>query len=237
MGNFGGMGLSFGLLQWNIGSGSLQPLLLEFARNYPQRFEAIFGLHTAQLRQILRQPRAEQLRFAQSINNAQNRIIEPWVGYFGQLAQDPAFQRIQIRHARQRLNVAAGYARQFGLRSERALALMFDNVTQNGPAWLQRSNRAHLIEQRRAELERQFGRRLTEREVLEIIANVVADTVRPEYREYVRRRRMTIVTGRGLVHRRQFDLERDFGLTDQPWEWAFGTVPMTASSTPAPTLP
>jgi len=237
-GDFDGQGLSFGLLQWNFGTGSLQPLLLEFARRQPQRFAAIFGPHAAQLRQVLGQTPAEQLRFARSINDARKRIGPPWSGYFGQLAADPAFQQIQLQQVRQRMNRAIAQTRQLGLRSERGLALLFDNITQNGAAWPQRRNRAALIQQRRAALEQHQGRPASELELLEIIANVVADTVLPRWRENVRHRRMTIVNGRGRVHGRIFDLERDFGLTDQPWEattaaaalqGGLGQVPVPAS--------
>jgi hypothetical protein len=218
-GNFDGMGLSFGLMQWNIGSGSLQPLLNEFARDYPQRFEAVFGTDANAVHQMLRQPQADQLRWAQTINDSRNQIVQRWAGHFQQLESDQAFQQIQLRHVRAAMDQAIGYARQLGLRSERGLALMFDNVTQNGPHWWGRQNRAVLTQQRRADFGRQNGRAPQERDLLAIIANVVADTVLPQYREDVRSRRMTIVNGRGRVHGDNYDLERQFGLTDQPWEF------------------
>lgn len=217
-GNFDGMGLSFGLLQWNIGSGSLQPLLQEFARHHPQQFQAVFGQHAAQLRQVLQQSKLDQMRFARSINDTKNRIVQPWAGYFRLLETNPTFQQIQLSHVRPRMNKAIQYAKQFQLRSERGLALMFDIVTQSGSAWLQKKNRAALIQQRQTAAQQQLERSLTEREVLSIIANVVADTSASRWREDVRVRKLTIVTGRGTVHKRQFDLARDFGLTDQPWE-------------------
>src|SRR5215204_405671 len=63
-------------------------------------------------------------------------IQERWASYFRRLGEDPPFQRIQLRHVRPRMNTAADYARQFGLRSERGLAFMFDVVTQHGGGWL-----------------------------------------------------------------------------------------------------
>lgn len=233
-GNFDGQGLSFGLLQWNIGTGSLQPMLGEFARLHAQSFDSVFGPHAAQFRQVLGQSREDQLRFARSINDARNNIIEPWKTYFGRLAQDPLFQQIQLRDARRRMDDAVNYARLLGLRTERALAVMFDNVTQNGSAWLRVKNRHALVQQLRVAREQQLGRGLTEREFLAVIANVVADTVLPRWRENVRRRRMTIVEGRGRVHGRDFDLEREFGLTDQAWEAAATARPAAVPpSTPS----
>jgi hypothetical protein len=229
-GNFDGMGLSFGLLQWNFGSGSLQPLLTEFSQKYPQQFVLVFGTDAARLQQVLGQSQEAQLAFARSINNAKNRVMEPWVTYFRKLEANPAFQQIQLKHVRPRLKKAADYAQQFQLRSERSFALMFDIVTQSGSAWLTCNRkscqaRLPLIEQRRAAAQQQLGRLLTERELLAIIANVVADTSSSKWREDVRKRKMVIVTGVGIVHGHTFNLQRDFGLTDQPWQHGQSSMP------------
>ena len=236
-GNFDNQGLSFGLLQWNIGTGSLQPLLREFATRFPGKVQAIFGPDAPRFFDILQPHRSlpEQMQFARSINDASQRhIVEPWRTYFARLAADPDFRQIQLRHVRWLMDVAKTFARRLGLRSERGLALMLDNVTQNGAGWL-KPNRAALIQQRKAEQERQTGRPLTERQFLAVIANVVADTVNPRWSEDVRRRRMMIVNGTGVVHGTPMDLARQFGLTDQPWE----TIPGVPSwSVPAPgTMP
>ena len=216
-GDFDGMGLSFGLMQWNFGSGSLQPLLLEFAQRHPQRFNTIFGSDSSRFLQILHHSQKEQMRFVRSINDKRKRIVEPWASRFGQLANDSLFQSIQLRHIRRSMNFAVNHARRLGLRSERGLALMFDNVTQNGPGWPRVRSRAALIQQRCAAIQQRMGRPPTEREFLEIIANVIADTVNPRWSEDVRRRRMTIVRGRGRVHGENRDLGREFGLADQPF--------------------
>ena len=52
-GNFDKQGLSFGLLQWNIKSGSLQPLLKDFIRLSPVKFAEIFGDHAESFRDLL----------------------------------------------------------------------------------------------------------------------------------------------------------------------------------------
>jgi hypothetical protein len=216
-GDFDGMGLSFGLMQWNFGSGSLQPLLLEFAQRHLQHFNKIFGSDASRFLQILHQSRKVQMRFVRSINDKRKRIVALWASRFGQLANDPLFRSIQLRHIRRGMNAAVNHAKRFGLRSERGLALMFDTVTQNGAAWPKVRNRAALIKQRSAAFRQRMGRPPTEREFLEIIANVIADTVNPRWSEDVRRRRMTIVRGRGRVHGQNRDLGREFGLTDQPF--------------------
>jgi peptidoglycan hydrolase-like protein with peptidoglycan-binding domain len=222
-GDFDGCGLSFGLLQWNIGTGSLQPLLQDIAHEYPQLFKQIFGPDAEQMQQLLGQSRDQQLKWARSINDYSNRnnprVREPWAGYFQQLGDAPEFQRIQLRHVRPRMDTAGRYARRFGLVTERGLALMFDVVTQQGEHWLGRRRDA-LIRQRCSELKQQLRRDLNERERLEIIVNVIAQTVKPRWSNEVRVRKMAIVDGRGTVHGRPFDLEHEFGLTDQPWSGA-----------------
>ena len=230
-GDFDGQGLSFGLLQWNIGTGSLQPLLKEFAQGYSQRFDTVFQTDAARLRQVLSLPRREQLAWARSINDYSKprkpRIKEPWVGYFRQLAQEPTFRQIQLRHVRPRMNIAADYVRRLRLRSERALAFLFDIIVQHGGGWLDSRHchgcgtqtRRARIEQHRAELERQVGTP-SEKQLLQLIASVIAETIGPQWRQDVLRRRMTIVDGQGTVHGHRFDLAHDFGLTDKPLEEA-----------------
>ena len=162
----------------------------------------------------------DQLQWARSINDpAQRRIVEPWRSAFQRLAAEPEFRAIQLRAVRPRMDAAERSARRLGILSERGLALLFDNVTQNGPAWLH-PQRLAAIRQRAAEARASRGEGVSERELLAIVANVVADTVNPRWREDVRRRRMTIVNGSGIVHGASFDLGRQFGLTDDPWDAA-----------------
>jgi N-acetylmuramidase len=229
-GNFDGQGLSFGLLQWNVGSGSLLPLFEEFAQRHPDRFDAVFGEQAGQLRDVLRRgrsDRAARMRWAVSINDARNRIVEPWRSSFGRLEADPAFQAIELRHVRRRFESAARYARRYGLRTERGFVLMFDIVTQQGPAGLDVYGRAARI---RSGVER-LGPNPSETAILEVIANVVADTSLPRWRENVRRRKLTIVRGVGVVHGSRRDLGQEFGLSNAPWQ------PSAGGAAPPPALP
>jgi hypothetical protein len=216
-GNFDGMGLSFGLLQWNIGKQSLQPLLSAFASSSPARFDAVFGADAGRMRSVLAGSLTDQMQWARSVNDQRNHITEPWRTHFDRLAADPEFRRIELRAVRPIMDAAKRSAQKLGIVSERGLALMFDNVTQNGPRWLG-PQRLAAIQKRSADGRAAQGRGVSERELLGIVANVVADTVLPRWREDVRRRRMTIVNGTGVVHGTRFDLGRQFGLTDQPWE-------------------
>lgn len=44
-GDFDGQGISFGVLQWNFGQGSLQPLLQEMVTQHEEIARAVFGGH------------------------------------------------------------------------------------------------------------------------------------------------------------------------------------------------
>jgi hypothetical protein len=241
-GNFDGQGVSLGLLQWNFGTGSLQPLLRRFATESSARFDEIFGPDAARFRELLQphRTRAEQMDFARSINDAHNQIVEPWHIRFNRVTEDPGFRQIQLNAVRPRMDAAERDARRLGLTTERGLSMMFDNVTQNGPSWLEvhigrtatapGTTRATMLQERTNRRRTELGRNLTDRERLEMIANLVADTSSPRWKEDVRQRRMTIVNGTGIVHGTHFDLGRQFGLTDQTW--TAGTPAAHANSVP-----
>jgi penicillin-insensitive murein endopeptidase/putative peptidoglycan binding protein len=245
-GDFDGCGCSFGLLQWNIGSESLQPLLAEFARERLDRFTDVFGADAAAVTAVLqmkKQPQEDSctskpvnvlqtthpaLAWAKSINDYSRRtpaIVGSWAEHFRRLAGDPAFRAIEARWARRVIDRAEGNARDLGLKTERGLALMVDCVTQNGMGWLDHRrrrgevSRRELIAQRRQEVESNLGRQVAEPQFMEIIAKVVASTLgRPEWAADVLQRRLIIASGSGLRGGRNFDLARDFNLRDAPWE-------------------
>ena len=231
-GNFDGQGLSFGLVNWTIGTGSLQPLLRDFLREQPRRWEAIFGTDAERFRTLITPSSAAairtQHRFAIEEMNDQRvvkgrvrwAIKEPWQSYFRKLSEDPAFRRIQIRHVRGLLDRAAWYCRLFGLKSERAFAFMFDAVSSHGKWWLKKKiggveKRRLLIEQRLGPIQAMAGaRRVPEREVLLVIADVLGETSAPRWAAKVRVRKRWFVTGE---HPRARELAGLQPSPDRPW--------------------
>jgi len=228
-GDFDGQGLSFGLLQWNIKSQTLQPLLKEFINLSPAKFAAIFGDHAESFRDLLlnKSPK-EQIRFAVSINDSSNHVIKPWNSYFANLGKDPDMQAIHIRAAKTRLRIAAKYIPEFGFKTERAFVFLFDIVTQHGPNWFKIKKRDKLIAARLSQLgERRTSMCATdnwrtrtsanhndEKAVMRVIAEILSATVKPAFAKNVLDRRNIIIDGHGTLGKRYFDLERDFGLSD-----------------------
>lgn len=230
-GNFDGQGLSFGLVNWTIGTGSLQPLLRDFAREQPRRWAAIFGPDAERfLRLILPKGAAaarEQHRFAVEQMNAVQMaggrkrwaIKEPWRGYFQRLSEDPAFRQIQLRYVRHLMARAAYFCRLFKLRSEQAFAFMFDAVSSHGKWWLTKKiggvpKRRQLIEARLRPLQGALGSGLPEQQVLMVIADVLAETSSPRWAGKVRARKRWFVTGE---HPRSRELAGLRPRPDLPW--------------------
>lgn len=150
-GNFDGQGISLGYLQWNIGQGTLQPLLKEMAQgtNTTADFQKIFSgtivyensqgkkietTMAAALKDVLARSRQEQLAFAKSINNKNNQIEEPWKAAFIKLTQNKSFIQIEDRYAKPYMDQAEKITKNpiFGVNTDKGFALAFDIAVQNG---------------------------------------------------------------------------------------------------------
>ncbi len=205
-GDFDRMGISFGVLQWCLGQGSLQPLLRKMSDQHGDELEAIFGDHVGELRAMLAEDLDDQLEWARRIQDpVRFRIHEPWRGLFKTLGRHEAFQNIEVAAADHLFREAKKLCADYGVRSERAVALLFDIKTQNG------SIRAVV----KAQIERDFARLgagAGEVERLRIIANRRAEAANPRWVEDVRKRKLTIANGAGIVHGSHFDLEEQYGI-------------------------
>jgi hypothetical protein len=206
-GNFDGQGLSFGLVNWTIGTGSLQPLLREFAAEQPDRWKVAFGPHATSFLALIskkgKAAEAEQLRFAVDQMNESKvvkkktiwSIREPWHTYFTRLSEDPEFQRIQVRHVRTLLNRARYFCERFGLTSERAYTFMFDAVSSHGQWWISVKHREALVKERLDALETKYGKgNVPEEDVLLAIADVLGETSAKKWGKKARVRKRWFVT-------------------------------------------
>lgn len=238
-GNFDGQGLSFGLVNWTIGTGSLQPLLRDFAREQPARWASTFGDDASRFLQLIarkdKAARKEQHRFAVeqmnmvSTNPRGKRIWtvrQPWAGYFRRLSEDPEFQKIQVRYVRDLLATAADYCRRFKFTSEAAFCFMFDAVASHGKWWLIKKfdgveKRRVLVEQTLGSLAGPFGMvRVAEADALLAIADVLATTSAQRWADKVRQRKRWFVTGQHPRKREFAGLEPRSGVA-----WATSTRP------------
>jgi hypothetical protein len=209
-GDFDGQGLSFGVLQWNIGQGTLQPLLAEMLAVHEDVMAGLFHDRVGELRSLLASPPAAQLAWARSIQDPlRRRIFEPWMGLFKALGRTPEFQAIEVAHAGDIHRAALRLCARFGLATERAAALMFDIRVQNFS--ISAATEAKIrddfaaIAEGTAPLDIEVAR-------LRSIANRRAEAASPAFVEDVRVRKLTIANGEGTVHGVPYHLERQFGI-------------------------
>ncbi|MFN8624902.1 MAG: peptidoglycan-binding domain-containing protein [Candidatus Binatia bacterium] len=208
-GDFDGQGISLGVCQWNFGQGSLQPLLREIERTHPEIVDAVFQDHAAELRAVLREAHSEQMNWARSKQDVRNNVTEPWRGLFKALCRRAEFQAIQAKYAGDLLVAARALCTEFDVRSQRALALLFDIKVQNGSI--------NVVV--KAQIARDFavldpsGNPDTDEGArLRIIANRRAEAANPRWVEDVRTRKLTIANGVGKVHGRYYDLQEQYGI-------------------------
>ena len=205
-GDFDGQGISFGALQWNLGQGTLQPLLQEIFEHHPQVCRDIFHEHFDVVTALKDSTRDEQVAFARSIQNVRNfRVNEPWRGMMKQLGRTSEFQRIQADHAGQVHKRALKMCDEYGLTTERGAALMFDICVQNGS--ISPVVKAQILADISglADKKDQVSR-------MRIIANRRAAASKAQFVNDVRVRKLTIAEGEGVVHGIHYNLEEQFGL-------------------------
>jgi hypothetical protein len=213
-GNFDEQGLSFGAQQQNFGQGSLQPMLKRMIAEHEAVIADIFGDDFAQLQKVLAMSdKADQVAWAASIQTPKFNINQPWKGYFIALGETPEYQAIEGDAAQVDYNQALNYCRKFGLKSERAVMLMFDIVTQNGSI---SSTVAAQINSDFAALPADQADGTDETPKLVIVANRRAEASKPKFVEDVRTRKLCIAEGKGVVHGASYDLAKTYGITLDP---------------------
>jgi hypothetical protein len=212
-GDFDGQGISFGVLQWNLGQKTLQPLLEQAIEQHTDLCQSIFHESLDTIRALGTATLEEQLVFARSIQN-RGVVNEPWRGMLRTLGRTPEFRAIQSTAAAGLYRQAGSMCREYGLTSQRAVALMFDILTQNGAIGpiVKSQIMADFTQLPPA------GAADTEVARMRIVANRRAASCRPQFVDDVRTRKLTIANGTGIVHGIPYDLEGTFCLTLVPYE-------------------
>jgi Putative peptidoglycan binding domain len=209
-GDFDGQGLSFGVLQWNFGQESLQPLLNEMSTAHPETMAGIFQTNYDVLLRALTADKAELMTFVRSIQHpVQHYIYEPWRGMFKSLGRTEEYQDIQRKHASRLFQSALRLCADYGLWSERAVALMFDIKVQNGS--ISDLVKAQILKELQG-LPKDLPEADLEVQKMRIVANRRAEAANPRWVEDVRARKLCCANGGGPVHGINYDLEEQFGL-------------------------
>jgi Putative peptidoglycan binding domain/Glycosyl hydrolase family 46 len=209
VGNFDGAGLTWGIIGFTLSNGELGDLLNEINSAHPDIFRSAFGDLADQLLHVLQQSRAKQMNFANSISigSSKVKVLDKWAEAFARLGSDPAVQEIQIQHTTSFFEIALRDVARFNVKNELGLALCFDIAVQNGGI--------DQTEATRIRTKIEHTPPTTQQDLRIIIANVIAENSKPKFIEDVRRRKLTIATGRGTVHGSRYDL-KTWGLDDLP---------------------
>lgn len=133
-GNWDDQGISHGVLQYNFGQGSLQPLWNHMNNNYTQLCWDIFGTDYTTWANLINATLTEQRAFGDSIIDPlnQHKIIEPWNTYFMTLGTSQPSIDKQIELSGSWHTNALKWFKNLGLYSRRGYALMFDISVQMG---------------------------------------------------------------------------------------------------------
>jgi hypothetical protein len=235
--NFDGQGISVGILQQNIGRGSLQPLLKKMDKEHPEVLKKVFGKDYESLHQMLGQSHESQMQWAKQIQRPGKDGVNPWSRWkkeFQALGRTPEYQQVQIGAAQNVYSKALRLSKQFGLKSERGVAFMFDIVTQNGGIEKPGLQIGKDI-LKDIEALKKSGKDSEEARMI-IIAEHRADACNPRWRSDVLKRKRTIAKGHGAVHGEKIDLDQQFGITLEPAQDLVAqqtTAPEAQAATPA----
>lgn len=205
-GNFDGAGISFGLFQWNIGQNTLQPMLKKYFVKYDIKAQEIFASKYKEVKDMLTKTLAEQLSWAKLIQTA-NKVNSPYLESFKALGASNEFQDIELEAASSYYNKGSRMATEYGLKSERGVALMVDIAVQNGS--ISAPVKAIIIKEIAA-------KGITDEvEKMKVVANRRAEAANSQWIEDVRKRKLMYANGVGTVHGINFDLHRDFAIDMQ----------------------
>jgi hypothetical protein len=228
--NFDGQGVSLGLLNQNLGQGSLQPMLIRMRDEHPDVLKAIFRPeHLKSLLAMLsRWEKASKLETpsptlsildepvdsgersanSESVEWAEENLYDGfgfdpvWKKELVALAEHPDYVSYQIAAAEGYHQKALKYQARIGIRELRAYLLLFDIVVQNGS----------LYEQDLTDYEAyvKANPSATSTQKLEKLVELRIRHVREEYKADVRARKKTIINGTGTVHGERRNLPKEY---------------------------
>ena len=115
-GNFDKQGISFGVLQWNFGQGTLQPLLSEMIAAHRDVAETIFQDDLRRSSVASGSTRPQQLQLgAVDPGSAPLHHLRTVERLFKALGRTPEFQAIQVEHADRIRQTAVAMCQEFGV--------------------------------------------------------------------------------------------------------------------------
>jgi hypothetical protein len=195
--------LTWGIIGFTMASGELPEIVLDVNRSHPELVQKAFGGNAGELLELMAAPRQNQKHWADEHTLANRALAEPWRSMFATFGSFPEVQHQQVKHVHNDyMTPAMKTAASLGLTSELGVALCFDIHVQNGG----------IKHTAREQIEKECQPKMNEGELRMIVAKAVADWANPAWSDDVRRRKLTIATGKGTVHGHTYVLE-NWGLS------------------------
>jgi hypothetical protein len=143
-GNFDGAGLSYGPIQCNLLSGTLQELFIRFRGSDENKLKACFGDNTTDYQafwKVLDGSRKKAVAWgdAQSTGKRKHGLKQPWKGYLQAVGREPVFRHVMLVYAYdkygKRVLSALSFLRGISpvrITGLRCLAALYDMCVQQG---------------------------------------------------------------------------------------------------------
>lgn len=208
-GNGDGMLFRAGLMRWSIGMATLQPLLREMLRRSPDLFVEHLGPARGRQLESLATGKAHWRDAAIDLTGAPlsaraRELLPDWHSGLEELMGSPLGIAVQRDALAPLLDEALAWCGEFGVETERGLALFYDFRVQHGV--MEPHCKSRILERLREGM--------TDRQRLLIVTEECVESMGGRRRGAVLRRNLCIINGEGDVDGRTYDLAREFGLSD-----------------------
>ena len=200
-GNFDGQGISFGIIQYNFGQETLQPILNEMIENEPEVMSQIFGTDYETLKNKLSSSKSDLIAWGDSISTSgKSSLISPWKEYFEELGQNSLCQSIQKKNLETYWRRAIDpICKNYNLKTCRGYVMAFDIAVKD---WA-------LGDTAYNQIQSQITESTTERDILNLMAQYGSASSRARHE--------AIARGTGTVNEEPINLDADYGLNDTPF--------------------
>ena len=199
-GNFDGQGLSVGFFQWNLGQGTLQPMLKKYVNKHSDNAKATLGKskYNAIVNMLSLGSKSAQVQWAAKTINNGKKLKDDWKKALVAMCKTKEFQKIEQEAAQNWINQGKAMYKRYRLKTVRSLALCIDIAVQN---W---------------EISKYMGstKGKSESQIQKMLVEAAVSKASATYKGDVRSRKSCIANGTGTVHGKHFNLKKEFGLTD-----------------------
>jgi hypothetical protein len=208
-GNFDGQGVSWGILQWNFGQNTLQPLLTQIIQKNPEKTKSIWGPLFPTLQTLSQATVAKALSICQSEVLSGIELRTEWKNGFEKLGKEKFAMDAQMSFTKKYLHTTFKEMYHLKFRSVRSFLTLFQNNVQNGFTYEHDTSDEVGVNYRNW---LKSNEQVPEIEKLRQLMKYLVEVVPSTSRENVRIRVKISIEGKGFVNGKDIDVEKDYHL-------------------------